>query len=206
MRVRNRVRVRDRVGRTLTLFCGSSASICSIRSRCAVHDCRDDSRFWAVASSSAIPVGGTPAECTSTPVLPRCCLRGCPLSPASPPAAAGAAAPALGAASPLVASAAAALCTRGDGARESGERGNPPHPRPRPGPRPPLPPEISGYPDTGARQLFYLSEGSGLRALMGGGVGCARGVRRQANARAGGRAPHPRVLHVEHIVTLATLH
>ena len=54
--------------------------------------------------------------------------------------------------------------------------------------------------------MFYLSEGSGLRALMGGGVGCARGVRRQANARAGGRAPHPRVLHVEHIVTLAALH
>ena len=75
-----------------------------------------------------------------------------------------------------------------------------------PAPAPPLPPEISGYPDTGARQLFYLSEGSGLRAVMGGGVGCARGVRRQANARAGGRAPHPRVLHVEHIVTLATLH
>eukprot|EP00964_Phaeocystis_antarctica_P069121 scaffold41929_cov65-Phaeocystis_antarctica.AAC.5 len=95
------------------LLFGSSASICSIRSRWAVHDWRDDSRFWAVASSSTIPVGGTPAECTSTPALPRCCLRGWPSSPASPASPpSGASAPALGAASPLAASAAATLRTR----------------------------------------------------------------------------------------------
>ena len=156
------MRVRDRVGRTLTLFCGSSASICSIRSRCAVHDCRDDSRFWAVASSSAIPVGGTPAECTSTPVLPRCCLRGCPLSPASPPAAAGAAAPALGAASPLVASAAAALCTRGDGARESGERGNPPTQTHAPAPAPPSPLKSQAIQTRGRASCFIFQKGAGF--------------------------------------------
>mmetsp|Transcript_5116 Transcript_5116/g.10005 ORF Transcript_5116/g.10005 Transcript_5116/m.10005 type:complete len:289 (+) Transcript_5116:187-1053(+) len=92
------------------LLFGSSASICSIRSRWAVHDWRDDSRFWAVASSSTIPVcGGTPAECTSTPALPRCCFRGPSLafvSAASAPA--GASAPEPGAASPLAVSAPAA--------------------------------------------------------------------------------------------------
>lgn len=50
---------------------GSSCSICSMRSRCAVHDCSDDSRLTAVESSSA---GTWRQEGRKTPAGPAAAL------------------------------------------------------------------------------------------------------------------------------------
>lgn len=134
-------------------FVAVGGRACSIRSRWAVQDESEASRFLAVASSST--VGGFEAECTSAAPLLRCCLRwpSAPPSVGCPPP--GAPAAAFAPASPLTAGAAALTLRSRTRRAENGVRAR----------RPAVSTEPGLWDQR--RRLFRLCRGSPRRGTAG---------------------------------------